>query len=65
MDKTISSYTTDAQKRFEEAKRETGAQVHQAIDKFDNSVEKGAAQVQAQVADAQKKSSSWFGFGGK
>lgn len=65
MDKTVNAYTADAQKRLEQAKRETGAQVNQAIDRFDNSVEKGASQVQEKVAEVSNKSKGWFGFGGK
>lgn len=69
MDKSVQQYTAEAQKRFEEAKRETGQQVNQAINKFDTTVERKAAEVQERVSEGAEKAKggigSWFGFGGK
>jgi len=56
VDKNIQAYASDAGKKFEEIKAETGKNLNAGIDKFDKNVEKGAAQ-----------SKSWIGswFGGK
>ena len=55
-DKNIQSYAASAEKKFDEVKADTGKKLNAGIDKFDQSVENGAAQ-----------SKSWIGswFGGK
>lgn len=67
LDSTVNKYTADAEKRFESARKEAGKDMNNAIDKFDKSVESGAAQFSNKVSETAEKakSSSWFGFGGK
>jgi len=56
VDAKLENYRSATEKKLDEARRETGKTLTNAIDKFDSSVEKGAAQ-----------SKSWIGswFGGK
>lgn len=49
-----SSYGKDAEKKLEDTRKETGASLTKAVDKFDSSVEKGASQAKSGI-------SSWFG----
>ncbi|KAL9109669.1 MAG: hypothetical protein Q9227_005707 [Pyrenula ochraceoflavens] len=52
-----SSYGNDAQKRFEQTRKDTGEKLMSGVDKFDQTVEKKAAETKGGI-------SSWFGFGG-
>jgi len=54
-DAKIQEFSSDAQKKLEQARKDTGATLNSAVDKFDKNVTEGAA-----------KSKSWIGgmFGG-
>jgi len=54
VDAKLESYRADAGKKLEEYRKETGGQLTKAVDKFDESVEKGAAQSKSWI-------SGWFG----
>ena len=57
----VSGYANDASKRLEHARQETGKGLNNAIDKFDRSVEDGAAKIQQEASKAKGGISSWFG----
>jgi len=54
VDAKLEGYRTDAGKKIDEYRRETGDTLNKAVDKFDKSVEKGAAQSKSWI-------SGWFG----
>lgn len=55
-EKKLEGYGKDAEKRLEETKQKTGADLNKAVDKFDRTVEDGAAKAKGGI-------SSWFGGG--
>ncbi|KAF2154986.1 hypothetical protein K461DRAFT_291885 [Myriangium duriaei CBS 260.36] len=57
----VSGYASDASKRLEHARQETGKTLNNAVDKFDRSVEQGAAKIQEEATKAKGGISSWFG----
>jgi len=54
VDAKLESYRADAGKKLQEVRSETGTQLSKAVDNFDKSVEKGAAQSKSWI-------SGWFG----
>lgn len=52
----LDKFKHDSAAQFEKTKNTTGKELNQSIDKFDQTVEKKAA-------DAKSGISSWFGFG--
>jgi len=54
VDAKLESYRTDTSKKLDEYRKETGDKLNKAVDKFDHSVEKGAAQSKSWI-------SGWFG----
>lgn len=54
LEKKLEGYGKDAEKRLEETKRETGAGLSKAVDKFDKNVEEGASNAKSGI-------SGWFG----
>jgi hypothetical protein len=56
VDSKLETYRANADKKLDDLRKDTGQKLTSAVDKFDHSVEKGAAQ-----------SKSWLGswFGGK
>jgi len=54
VDAKLENYRAGAEKKIDEYRRETGAKLSSAVDKFDHSVEKGAAQSKSWI-------SGWFG----
>ncbi|KAF4550525.1 Hypothetical protein D9617_17g047930 [Elsinoe fawcettii] len=61
LEKNLSNYASDAEKRFEAARREAGKELNQAVDKFDKTVGDAASKVQQEGAKAKSGISSWFG----
>jgi hypothetical protein len=54
VDAKLESYRADADKKLGEYRQKTGEQLGKAVDKFDKSVEKGAAESKSWI-------SGWFG----
>ncbi|KAL9624978.1 MAG: hypothetical protein Q9160_000707 [Pyrenula sp. 1 TL-2023] len=52
------AYANDAAKKLDESRKATGEKLMSGVDKFDETVTKGAAEAKSGI-------SSWFGFGGK
>lgn len=54
MQKDLEGYRTEAEKKLEEARKETGTRLTTAVNTFDKKVEEGAAKAQSSIF-------SWFG----
>lgn len=61
LEKNIGNYASDAEKRLEEARRNAGKELNQAVDTFDKKVGDAAAKVQQSGEKAKSGLSSWFG----
>ncbi|KAG8625408.1 hypothetical protein KVT40_007159 [Elsinoe batatas] len=61
LEKNLNSYASDAEKRFEAARKEAGKELNQAVDKFDKTVGDAASKIQQEGSKAKSGLSSWFG----
>lgn len=60
-DAKLEAYRKDAEKNIDQYKNKAANEAHNAIDKFDKSVEQGAAKLQQSAQQAKGGLSSWFG----
>ncbi|KAF2224142.1 hypothetical protein BDZ85DRAFT_97831 [Elsinoe ampelina] len=61
LEKNLNSYASDAEKRFEAARKEAGKELNQAVDKFDKTVGDAASKIQQEGSKAKSGLLSWFG----